>query len=189
MNRFCQVDCGGATDACRSHESSQALRERIYQTFPSLEKEDWEILYGEKRAFYEQLLHSSHLEAMPGVEKLLLALEKANKRRCVVTNSFKNQTEILKASLPVLATIPFWITREDYLQPKPSSECYQKAMALYGKKGDRIIGFEDSPRGVRALEGVPAEIVMISSSHEVETLFSRKVFHYASFEEIPEDRL
>ena len=84
---------------------------------------------------------------MPGVEKLLRALEAAKIRRCVVTHSALAQTALIRSKIPVLQTLPQWITREDYEKPKPNPECYLKAIQLYGKMGDRIVGFEDSVRG------------------------------------------
>jgi beta-phosphoglucomutase-like phosphatase (HAD superfamily) len=78
---------------------------------------------------------------MPGVEKLLTELHKHEIRRCVVTNSTLSQVEAVCSQLPILKTLPHWITREDYEKPKPNPEGYLKAIQMYGKKGDRIIGF------------------------------------------------
>ena len=72
--------------------------------------------------------------------------------RCVVTNSNLAMINSIRARIPVFGSIQHWITREDYEKPKPDPECYLKAIALYGKKGDRIIGFEDSVRGLTSLE-------------------------------------
>lgn len=143
-----------------AHRSSSAWREALYAQFPDLEP-NWALLYAEKKQIYEELLLSGKVELMPGVTPLLQALEKENKRRCVVTHSFLEQTKLIRAHQKVLETIPWWVTRECYEKPKPSPECYLKAIALYGKKGDRIIGFEDSLRGLQALKGTPALPVLI----------------------------
>ncbi len=169
-----------------------ALSYAIWDLFPKLQQEEpnWSVLYAEKKQIYEELLSHSRIELMPGVEKLLTALEKAKMPRCVVTNSTKMQIEMILHTIPALKKIPHWITREDYLEPKPSPEGYLRAITLYGKKGDRIIGFEDTPRGIAALAQTPATIVMISPiPPEIEGTFPKEIFHYPSFEDIPDDHL
>ncbi|MEZ5315113.1 MAG: HAD family hydrolase [Chlamydiales bacterium] len=110
---------------------------------------------------------------MPGVEVLLQALEKARIKRCVVTNSNRYEVELLRDSHPILQSIPYWIVREDYDQPKPSPECYEKAIQKFGKEGDQIVGFEDSPRGLEALLGTSAKGIFVTecfSKKEIKAL-------------------
>lgn len=147
-----------------AHLNSTAWREALYASIPDLEP-NWEILYREKKDEYLRLLASGKVELMPGAERLLKALEEANIRRCVVTNSILEHIQLIRAHIPVLKRFPNWITREDYEQPKPSPECYLKAIAMYGKPGDRIIGFEDSVRGLKALKGTPALPVLVCPKH------------------------
>ncbi len=172
--------------------NTEALRDALWDTFPGLQEKEllWSVLYAEKKRRYEELLSLSKIELMPGVERLLRELQKANIARCVVTNSTKIQTDLIKHTLPPLKTIPHWITREDFLESKPSPEGYLRAISLYGKKGGRIIGFEDAPRGIAALQQTPATIVMISSlPPEILGSFSKEVILYASLEDIPDDHL
>lgn len=187
------LDWSFADYCCYAHSpNTKALREAIWDVFPKLQEiePNWSLLYAEKKEIYEELIARSKIELMPGVERLLKELQKANIRRCVVTNSTKMQTELIQHSLPALKTIPNWITREDYLEPKPSPEGYLRAIALYGKKGDRIIGFEDTPRGLAALALTPAKMVMISFlPPEMEGMLFKEVAHFASFQEIPDDYL
>ncbi len=81
---------------------------------------------------------------MPGVEELLKELIELKSKRAVVTNSTKEQIETIKELLPLLKSIPLWITREDYENPKPAPDGYLKAMEVLADSGDRVIGFEDS---------------------------------------------
>lgn len=173
-----------------AHFNSTAWREALYMELPDLEP-NWEIIYKEKKDEYLNLLVSGKVELMPGVEKLLRALDEAKIRRCVVTNSILDHIQLIRARISVLATIPKWITREDYEKPKPSPECYLKAIELYGKKGDRIIGFEDSVRGLKALRQTPALSVLICPSHHplLEIAKEGDVIHYESFENIPQSKL
>ena len=146
-----------------AHFSATGLKEGIYQKFPALFKEEpqWEVLYAEKKACYQELLEKGNLSLLPGVEEVLTALEKAGKRRCVVTNSAKIQIDLIKEKLPLLKTISVWFTRETYKEPKPSPECYLKAIEMVGKPGDRIIGFEDSTRGLQSLQGAGVKTTLL----------------------------
>lgn len=138
-----------------AHFDSQGLKQGIYQTFPELyiQEPKWEVLYAEKKAAYQRILEQGNVKLLSGVRELLIALERANIRRCVVTNSPQVQVEAIKQKLPLLHSIPLWVTREHYKKPKPDPESYKKAIEMIGQPGDRIIGFEDSTRGLKALLG------------------------------------
>lgn len=177
FNQFCAV----------AHLHASALKEAIYEKFPDLSP-NFDALYEEKKKIYCDLLGSGKVELMPGVAQLLNELEKANIQRCVVTNSFRDQIELIRAQLKPLQSIPHWITREDYELQKPSPECYLRAIELFGKKGDRIIGFEDSVRGVQALKETPALPVLICPRHHpLLEIASEGVVHFETLEQIPID--
>ncbi len=171
-----------------AHLNSSAIRDGIYAKFPDLEP-NWNLLYAEKTEEYLQLIGEGKLKLMPGVEGLLKELEKGGSRSCVVTNSTIEQTKLIRSQFPILNTIPHWVTREDYEKPKPSPECYLRAIQLYGKEGDRIIGFEDSVKGLEALKGTPATAVLICPLHHplLEIATEGEVKHFESFEEIPSE--
>ncbi len=167
-----------------AHLNATALKEKIYAQFPGLDP-NWSQLYEEKKRCYYELICSGKVELMPGVEKLLRELEKYNIRRCVATNSLREQIELIRSQLKPLQSIPHWITREDYAKPKPAPDAYLRAIELHGKSGDRIIGFEDSIRGLRALQGTPAlPILVCPSHHPLLELSAVETIHYQSFEEM-----
>lgn len=173
-----------------AHFNSKAWREAIFARIPELEA-DWKRIYEKKKESYLSLVGAGKVELMPGVQELLSALKEANIRRCVVTNSPIEQTELIASQIPLLKTIPKWITREDYEKPKPSSECYLKAIELYGEKGDRIIGFEDSVRGLKALLGTPALPLLICHKHYplLEIALESGGVHFESIDSISKDQL
>lgn len=171
----------------RAHFSAEGLREGIYAQFPELYAQEprWEILYAEKKRIYQRFLEEGHLELMPGVKSLLERLVQLEKKRCVVTNSFKGQVDEIKKHLPLLKTIPVWITRECYERPKPAPDGYQKALKLLGKEGERTIGFEDSMRGLRALleAGIDHAVLVSSLDHpQMEGNIPEGVERVTSFE-------
>lgn len=123
-----------------------------------------EELYEEKKRIYVGMLGSSALRLMEGAEPLLKALEQKDKPRAVVTNSPRDQIETIKNAIPVLRSIPLWLTREDYVAPKPSPEGYLKAIGMLAKPGDKIVGFEDTLKGLQSLLAAGAEGMLIASS-------------------------
>ena len=143
-----------------AHLNSTALKEAICAEFPDLAPR-WQSLYEDKKQAYVDLIKAGKIQLMPGVEALLKELATAGIRRCVVTNSPAEHIELICEQLPILRTIPYWVTREQYHKPKPDPEGYLRAIALYGKPNDRIIGFEDSIRGLQALLKTPAAAHLI----------------------------
>ncbi|MBT3393682.1 MAG: HAD family phosphatase [Waddliaceae bacterium] len=169
-----------------AHYDSTLLRDKIYETFPEIANEDWDIIYAEKRQAYVDLLEQKTVALMPGVETFLNIIAEKDIPRCVVTHSPDDHISRIRKTLPVLETISTWITREDYSEPKPSSECYLTAIERLAPDAKNIIGFEDSPRGLTALMGTPALPVLICKAEypEIPDFIARGAKRYQTFEEI-----
>lgn len=146
-----------------AHHSATGLSEQIYSYFPALYAQEsrWEVLYEEKKQAFLELIQEGSVQLMPGAQELLAQIKQAHIPCCVVTHSPLSLIQSIRKQLPVLNDIPYWITRENYSQPKPHSECYQLAIKQLAKIGDRIIGFEDSPRGLKALLGTEATPLLV----------------------------
>lgn len=158
--------------SCDMHHYAQValfrasgLKDLIYQKLPGLYQQEpnWDVLYQEKKQCYLQLLEEEGAQFMPGVEPLLEYLDDLGVNRCVVTHSPLEQIETIKQAQPLLKTIPHWITRECYSEPKPHPECYQLAVKQLAKPGQAIVGFEDSPRGMSALLHTSATAYLVTS--------------------------
>jgi beta-phosphoglucomutase len=191
FTRYCQAAHYGPTD----------LRDQIYAEFQALYEMEpnWDVLYAEKRSAFKELLEEGKVDLMPGVAKLLEALQAKNINRCVVTHSPIEFIARIRQDHPALQSIPHWFTREDYTHPKPHPECYQKAIATLAKEGDRIIGFEDTPRGLQALMGSQkvdsaqgwmvkcdlTPILVCPDDHPcLQEEISSQVRHFVSFEDV-----
>ena len=120
----------------------------------------------------EKLLEFSNQEIYftKNSDKFIMFLIENNINCCVVTNTTKKTTDIIKKKLPLLANITNWVVREDYITPKPSSECYELAFNKYYRNEKYIIGFEDTNVGYRALLNVTNRIYLYSET--VHNLFS-----------------
>ncbi len=157
FDRYCQA----------AHYDPDALRVQIYAEFPALKSKEpnWQVLYAQKKQLVVQLVNEGAVHLMPGVARLLKALQEADIKRCVVTHSPDELVSAIRKQHAILDTIPLWITREDYTHPKPNPECYLKAIERYASNGDRVIGFEDTPRGIRALLATRAKPILVCQAH------------------------
>lgn len=170
------------------HHSSTGLRDNIYAEFPKLQVQEpiWDVLYKEKQKAFLDLVEEGNAKLMPGAAEILEALEKAGIKRCVVTHSPLNFINLIRKQNPVLNSIPIWITRENYTHAKPHPESYEYAIKTYAVPGDQIIGFEDSPRGLEALQQTQAKPVLICPEHYpyLPSLLSKSLIYYPSFNHI-----
>lgn len=159
FGKYCQI----------AHYDSKLLRKRLCEDFPALLDEEWDVLYADKQKNIVELMNNGSVQLMPGVQQLLTALAERQIKRCVVTHSADELVQVIRKQNPLLDTIPNWITRHDYAQAKPNPECYLKAIKKLAAPGDRIIGFEDTPRGLTALLQTPATAVFITEIDYPET--------------------
>jgi len=175
-----------------AHHKSTDLRDQIYAEFPELYaiEPDWSVLYEEKRLQFIHLIENGIVPLMPGAANLLLALQEADIKRCVVTHSANSLIQRIRKQNPILDTISHWITREDYTNPKPHPECYQFAINKFSQPNDRVIGFEDSPRGLQALLETTAQPILIcppDSSYLEKLISNPRLNYYPTFDAIRED--
>lgn len=152
-----------------AQSDASAPRVKIYAEFPELYKlePNWDVLYLEKKRAYLELLETRSVPLMPGAAKLLELLAAHDMKRCVVTHSQLPLVQALRRQNPILNTIPNWFTREDYKEPKPAPDGYLKAISTLASPGDKIIGFEDSSRGLRSLLATPAKAIFVNSIDDV----------------------
>ena len=183
FEQYCQI----------AHYSAEGLQIKIYEAYPQLKamEPSWSILYAEKRQAVIDLINEGAVLLMPGVIHLLEALKAAAIPCCVVTHSPDALVSAVCKQNPILHTIPHWFTREHYTQPKPHPECYQKAIEKLAKSKDNVVGFEDTPRGLKALMATRAKSVLIcqSSYPEIPEFVQQGAIHYSSFSSIPDDKL
>ncbi|PWU14080.1 MAG: HAD family phosphatase [Chlamydiae bacterium] len=152
FTRFCK----------EAHSSALGIWEAFQKEFPSLLKEkSRDALYQEKKEIYQDLLKTTPVRLMPGVDALLQALAMSDTLSAVVTNSALSQVEPIRKTLSILNVIPLWITREDYPLAKPAPDGYLQAIKQLGRK-ERIIGFEDTLKGIHALQAAGVEAVLVT---------------------------
>ncbi len=171
-----------------AHSDKPLLKEEIYKKYIAIynKEPDWPSLYKETKEIYLNLLGGSNLSFMPGAEDLLLSLIENNKKVCVVTNSSKCQIDKIKEKLKVLSLIENWITRDDGVDPKPSPEGYLLAKEKLYKENDKIIGFEDTIKGLKALSFLDATKVLVCDPKhpQLKNFKGDNYFYYESLENV-----
>lgn len=137
-----------------AHRSTLSLRDAVYAHFPEFQaaEPDWEQLRLEKGELYLELMRDEGAPLMPGAGELIAAIVDRGLPLCVATHSKRPEVEQLRNRHPILEKIPRWITREEYSVAKPDPACYHMAIDYLGVAPEKIIGFEDSPRGMIALQ-------------------------------------
>ncbi|MBS0619884.1 MAG: HAD family phosphatase [Verrucomicrobia bacterium] len=151
----------------RAHGKAMGIWDALEKEYPQMfsHGQTREMLYEEKKRIYVEMLKSRPPLFMPGALELIEELEKAGIPRAVVTNSPREQIELIKAALPELQKISLWVTREDYARAKPAPDGYLHAIQRLGKAGDRIIGFEDTKKGLEALLAAGVDAVLVCPEH------------------------
>jgi len=120
------LDWSFSTFCNLAHSGINSLRDAIHAYYPQLLTNalDWQDICREKKVIYLEILRMGNIEYMPGVERLLQVIAAEKIKCCVVTNSPLEETIIIRHALPHLNRIPFWITREQYANPKPNPDAY-----------------------------------------------------------------
>lgn len=165
-----------------AHISTEELKNLIYSKCTNLFQfyPNWMEIREIKQKFYQEFLEAGSVELLPGVKKLIESIVFYGKKACIVTNSPLVQVHLVEKKIPILKQIPYRITRENYTYPKPNGDCYKVAIELYGEKTDRIIGFEDSTKGIEALKNAHVYSIEINDLNHP-SIADKK---FASFEAV-----
>jgi beta-phosphoglucomutase len=127
----------------------------------NITKEDLILIKKEKN---KNMLRYINIKYVPGAKEFLLHCINKNINIVIVTNTSREIVEHFKMCLPLLNKISNWICKEDYKNPKPSSECYNKAYKMYYNNEDIIIGIENTINGINSLKNITNNIYYITNN-------------------------
>jgi HAD superfamily hydrolase (TIGR01509 family) len=146
-----------------AHYGPERLQEELRVALPGLlEGVGWSALYAEKSRLYLELLAGGGATLQPGAATTLERLATTDAKRAVVTNSTREQTALLRAQHPALASVREWVTREDYAAAKPAPDSYALALHRLGAAAADAVGLEDTPRGLQALAAAGVTAVLVT---------------------------
>ena len=146
-----------------AHLSTEALRDLIYSKVPELKEQypNWMEIRKIKIELYLNSLKTNQVKLMPGVKELLQATDHYHIPTCIVTNSPLEQIKLIQARLPELSLVTHVVSRESYTHSKPHPDGYLTALNTYFPSARKVIGFEDTIKGVQALIAANIEAVLI----------------------------
>lgn len=164
------------------------LQKSLYSKFHKLDARapHWEALRREKEIIYHKIINEKKYPLKEGVEPFLSYLQEKNKISCIVTNSSLESCEMVRLEHPILNQITHWIVRKDYKNPKPDPECYNLAIEKYGKESKKIIGFEDTIKGLSALHKTIAKPIFMGSKEILKTSSLAHVLTLENFTKVLE---
>lgn len=119
---------------------------------------------------YTELLEDREF-TLAGVEDTLARLH-GRVGMAIVTSSLKNHFDIIHRRTGFLKYIDFCLTREDYINSKPSPEPYQLALQRSGQATENVLVIEDSPRGLTAAKRANLTCWVIPGRHTTEQDFA-----------------
>lgn len=105
-----------------------------------------------KRHKTKFMLENTKIEFMAGADTFLEKIILNEINFVIITNTSKDIVEYYKRNVPLLNKVNNWICREDYVNPKPDSECYKLAIHKYYKGEEYKIGFENTIVGYNAIK-------------------------------------
>lgn len=170
-----------------AHQSAHTLKKAIQSSFPDLiERVSWKSFYQQKQRYYEKLLESHEIVLMPGADRILSFVEEKNLPRIVVTNSLRSHVEMIRSRVPSFSSIPKWLAREDYERAKPFPDGYLKGIEVLGGPRKKMVGFEDSLRGIEALEraGITPILVCFADHPQLKLFEKNRCLYAQSFDEL-----
>lgn len=155
--------------------SSDGIQRRLHQELPQLfSGRTWEELYAVKKQKFLELLASSAIPLMPGVQECLPRLARLQKPMVVVTHSPKAVVERVRTAHSVFSSITHWISREMYDAPKPAPDGYIAACLGQRVPPERAVGFEDSVRGVDSLLAAGVYPVLVNACDRTAQSYCRR---------------
>jgi hypothetical protein len=101
------------------------------------------------------LTYTSPIHLIPNCEIFLKKILNLTDNIVIVTNSSKKYVDFLKEKFTILKRIKYWISRENYTNPKPDPEPYITALKIFNITNNineyTIIGFENSNLGLKSI--------------------------------------
>jgi HAD superfamily hydrolase (TIGR01509 family) len=131
----------------------------------------WEAMAAESEDLFVALL-DDYLAPMPGLLKLLDALEAAGIPKAICTSSSRHVLTAVLSRFQMEPRFLFTLTAEDIIHGKPHPKIYLKAAARLGLPPEQIVVLEDSQTGCRAAADAGAIVVAVPGEHSRNQDFS-----------------
>jgi pseudouridine 5'-phosphatase len=131
----------------------------------------WEDLRDESEEIFISLLDDG-VGPMPGLLKLLDALETAGIPKAICTSSSRSVLTAVLAPFEMESRFQFTLTAADITQGKPHPEVYLKAADQFGVKPPEMLVLEDSQTGCKSAAAAAAFTVAVPGDLTLDHDFS-----------------
>jgi dTDP-4-dehydrorhamnose reductase len=112
----------------------------------------------------EAIKQRKHIRPVRGAEEFITGCIEKGANIVVVTNTTRSTAEHFKTCMPFLNRIENWVCKEDYVNPKPDSECIRVAIERFYKGESYKIGFENTINGFNAMKELIPCVYMITDT-------------------------
>lgn len=120
----------------------------------------------EKEGLYRQLSHG-RLEPLPGLDRLLAALEHRRLSAALATSSPAENVLHTLGELGLTPLLPFVVRSDEVARGKPHPDVFEAAAHRIGVPPTDCLAFEDAPAGVRAARAAGMACIAVTSSFSI----------------------
>lgn len=117
----------------------------------------------EKESLYRELSRG-RLQPLPGLERLLAALERLRLPAAVATSSPAENIHHTLSETGLARLLPFVVRADEVPRGKPHPDVFEAAARLIGVPPAECLAFEDAPAGMRAARAAGMTCVAITTS-------------------------
>jgi dTDP-4-dehydrorhamnose reductase/beta-phosphoglucomutase-like phosphatase (HAD superfamily) len=135
------------------------IKDYLYKNY-NFTNEQFNIMKNNKKKYMNN--YKNELKLINGADIFIKNIIDNNINHCVVTNSSIDTVNLYIECIPELKKIKNWIYREHYINPKPSSECYDISIEKFYNNEKYIIGFENSLCGLKSIENITKIIYFVT---------------------------
>jgi beta-phosphoglucomutase len=132
-------------------------------------REKFEAIVSAKESAFRRLI-KGNVKALPGVSKLLLALDQAGFWQALVSSTPMENIGLIIGELDIRHYFQQIISGYDVTEGKPSPQGYLLAARRLGVKPENCMVIEDAVAGVKAAKNGAMKCIAVTNTHPAQSL-------------------
>jgi len=137
----------------------------------------------DRNRYYQTYLQNEDIE-IKGVQSVLERLS-THYKMAIVTTSRPQDFKLIHKNRPLVYSMDFVLTREDYIKAKPDPEPYLTALERFRGTREEAIVIEDSERGLRSAIAAGIDCVIVHNEFTRSHDFSKAQHQIQTLAELP----
>ncbi|MCL4396540.1 MAG: HAD family phosphatase [Chloroflexi bacterium] len=131
-------------------------------------KADPEVVLAERERMYEELIRApENLHAMPGLERVLDALDARNMPLAVASGSPRNQVDTILRGMGIASRFRVVVAGTDVPRAKPAPDVYLQATRELDVAPAESVAIEDSASGITAAKAAGLTAIAVPNPYTV----------------------